>query len=129
MPTEASGVVIVPAIIGAVQVGKHAGLPSRYAGVLAVLLGIAAALASQPQAFSNPSQVFSAILTGVVWGLMAAGLYSGTSALQLVRSGQQASTAANASTSSLASSLSNAATLPTDLKPMPQADASSATVN
>jgi hypothetical protein len=116
MPTPISGVVIVSALIGAVQVSKHAGLPSRYGGVLAVILGVAAALASQTPSLSNPSMVFSVVLTGIVWGLMASGLYSGTSALQSIRMNQQAGAT---TTSATPASPSNIGALPTDLKPMP----------
>lgn len=65
---------IVPVIIGLTQVVKLAGLPSRYAPLFAVLLGVCISTAVSPVTGMN-------VLLGIVYGLTASGLYSGTKAV------------------------------------------------
>ena len=61
--------ILVPAILGLVQAAKTAGLNSRYAPLLAVLLGLVS------------SFIFSTNwLEGITAGLAAAGLWSGVKA-------------------------------------------------
>lgn len=71
------GVVIVPAIIGLVQVFKQAGLPTRFAPVLAVAFGILAGLA---QSAAGRLPWIGAVVIGIALGLSAVGLYSATTA-------------------------------------------------
>jgi hypothetical protein len=76
MPTEAWGVLLTPLIVGLVEVAKRAGLPSRFAPLLALALGmgVIGAVAVRPEA----SRV---LLWGIALGLSACGLYSGGRAL------------------------------------------------
>jgi hypothetical protein len=72
------GVVVVPAVIGLVQVAKDAGVPSRLSPLVAVFLGVLAALA---QLYAGRWQWVQAAVIGVALGLSAVGLYSGTISL------------------------------------------------
>ena len=72
------GIVIVPAIVGLVQVAKDTGLPGRFAPLVAVLFGIAAGVA-QLEAGSLPW--IPAVILGVSFGLTACGLYDGARSL------------------------------------------------
>ena len=65
--------VIVPVILGVVQVAKIAGLPSKWAPLLSVLCGVSVAL------LVDGVTVESGFL-GVLAGLSASGLWSGTKA-------------------------------------------------
>ena len=69
------GVVIVPAVIGLVQVAKDIGLPSRFAPAAAVGFGILAGLA---QIYASRWAWIQAIVVGIALGLSAVGLYAGT---------------------------------------------------
>jgi hypothetical protein len=67
------GVLVVPAVIGLVQVAKDVGMPARLAPALAVALGILAGLAeysSSHYAWIQPTVI------GIALGLSAVGLYS-----------------------------------------------------
>ena len=59
-------IAIVPIVTGLVQAIKMAGVPSKYAPSLAVVLGVLS---------TYIVGVDSALLMGVVYGLTAAGLY------------------------------------------------------
>jgi hypothetical protein len=76
MPTEAWGVLLTPLIVGLVEVAKRAGLPPRFAPLLALALGmgVVGAVAVRPEA----SRV---LVWGIALGLSACGLYSGGRAL------------------------------------------------
>jgi hypothetical protein len=76
MPIEAWGVLLTPLIVGLVEVAKRVGMPSRFAPLLALALGIGVvgAVAVRPEA----SRV---LLWGAALGLSACGLYSGGRAL------------------------------------------------
>lgn len=65
---------MVPLTIGLVEVFKTVGLPSRFAGLVSLLLGVGLALLVVPVGTS-------VILAGIAIGLMASGLYSGTRAI------------------------------------------------
>ncbi|MFN8525648.1 MAG: hypothetical protein U0821_21330 [Chloroflexota bacterium] len=75
---EIGGIVLVPMIVGLVEVGKQLGLSTVYAAPLAVglglLLSVASALAGDPP---NGVALAEAMLRGLALGLSAAGLYSG----------------------------------------------------
>lgn len=73
MDLEMYGVSAVVLIIAVVQLLKGAGLPAKYAGLAAVALGLAAAWG-----FGAPAgwPVMQIIVTGLMLGLSAAGLYS-----------------------------------------------------
>lgn len=63
---------IVPIIIGLVQLCKISGLKPKYAPFVAVLLGIIFALIYFDISFKDR------ILLGLIFGLSASGLYSGS---------------------------------------------------
>lgn len=63
-------VVLVPIVVGLVQVFRKAGLPTKLAPMTAIILGIACAV-------GLASYDFTSVLAGVVVGLTASGLYSG----------------------------------------------------
>lgn len=60
---------IVPVIIGLVEVFKKLGMPSKFAPLVAVVLGALSVLI-----VANP------FLVGIIYGLTACGLYSGVKA-------------------------------------------------
>lgn len=62
---------LVPVVIGLVAVLRTAGLPVRVAPLTAIVLGILGAVALQ--GFSA-----AVVIAGIVIGLSASGLYSGT---------------------------------------------------
>lgn len=63
---------LIPVIVAFVQAAKLAGLPSRFAGLVALAAGVAASLAVGPDAASGAELA----VAGVATGLAAAGLYS-----------------------------------------------------
>lgn len=69
-------VVIVPIIAGIVEIGKRAGLPTRYAGPVAIVLGVAGTVAIG----IDPGWGWR-ILTGVAVGAAASGVYDYTKAV------------------------------------------------
>ena len=69
-------VVLIPVVLGLVQVGKIAGLNTRWSPLLSVVLGIIGAFVIQ-WSLSNAG---IAIIQGIIAGLSAAGLWSGTRA-------------------------------------------------
>jgi hypothetical protein len=78
MDTQYGGVVIVPIIVGLVEVGKRLGLDSTYAAPLAVGLGLVISLGYTAAAnLPGGSSLADAALHGLALGLSAAGLYSG----------------------------------------------------
>lgn len=64
--------IIVAVIVGVVQVVKMAGLPSRFAALFSIALGLVAAFLVAPEATTGLTA-----FNGVLYGLMASGLYSG----------------------------------------------------
>jgi hypothetical protein len=75
LTTEISLALITGVVIALVEVAKSVGLPSRFAPLLSVLLGVGSLLLL---AFFQPATEI--IFTGLVVGLSAAGLYSGVKA-------------------------------------------------
>ena len=67
------GISVIPIIVGIVQLAKKFGFPTRFAPLLSLLLGFAAAFI-----YIAPGQLKEAILIGLVMGLSAVGLYSGS---------------------------------------------------
>jgi hypothetical protein len=76
--TTLFGILIVPAIVGLVEVAKDVGLPSKMAPAAAVLFGILAALAAL---YQTRWPWIQAVTIGVALGLSAVGLYSGASTI------------------------------------------------
>ena len=64
--------VVVAVVIGIVQAAKTMGLPTQFAPLLAIVLGIIMSLG-----LSLFEATFSVIMTGLIIGLSACGLYSG----------------------------------------------------
>lgn len=73
MDLELYGTSAVLVIIGLVGLAKSIGFNSKYGGILAVLLGVAASVG---YSFFNETEIFRAIVIGLALGLSAAGLYS-----------------------------------------------------
>ena len=71
----------LPLTIGIVQVLKEAALPSRYAGLAALITGILAGLLVNLAGIGT-GPLPQATLTGAVAGLSAAGVWSGARALR-----------------------------------------------
>jgi hypothetical protein len=72
--SDAAIVAIVP---GLVEVAKRAGLPARYAGLMAIAVATAlVALRDVALHDGTPGSVARWLLGGLVYGLAAAGLYS-----------------------------------------------------
>lgn len=63
---------LVPVVVGLVEVAKKTGLPSRYASVASLVLGVAAVWVLQQNVEWLP---------GALTGLAASGLWSGTKAV------------------------------------------------
>ena len=87
------GVPIVALTPGLVEVVKHVGLPTRYAGVAAIVcagllaaLGDVAGLAGPATGTSPDARVAVWVLSGIVYGLAAAGLYTQGKALTAAQS-------------------------------------------
>lgn len=74
---DLANAVLAALIIGLVEVAKQLGLPSRFAALLAVALGVAL-VAVQQYLQGKGGDV---ILAGIATGLAAAGLYSGAKSL------------------------------------------------
>lgn len=68
---ETTDAIYVPIILGVTEVFKMAGIDAKYAPVIAVALGVVIA-------YFTGGREWSGALTGIVWGLSASGLYSGT---------------------------------------------------
>jgi hypothetical protein len=73
-----SSAVIIALIPGCVEIAKRSGLPSRFAPLLAVIVGMSlvglshAAAGEQVRSITSAAEV---ILTGLISGLAAVGLY------------------------------------------------------
>ena len=75
MDAEYNGVMIVPTIIGLVEVGKRLGLRAAYAAPLAVGLGLSISVGYTTAAgLPGGGAVADAVLRGLALGLSAAGL-------------------------------------------------------
>ena len=82
MNVEYGGIVIVPLIMGLVEVGKRLGLGTAAAAPLAVGLGLLISVGYTAAAgLAGGSILADATLRGLALGLSAAGLYSGAKRL------------------------------------------------
>ena len=70
MGIEIYGIALVPLIVGIVEVVKQVGLPTRFAPLLALLLGLGSGFVMHTTSISE------ALVIGVMVGLSASGLYS-----------------------------------------------------
>ena len=64
--------VLVPVVLGVVEVIKRLGVSSRFAAILSLILGVVAVYLANSFVISGPLAI-----EGLVVGLSAAGLYSG----------------------------------------------------
>ena len=66
--------ILAAAVIGLVEVAKMMGVPKKFAPIISVILGLGFSLL---EFVANPDLV-STIVGGIIIGLSAVGLYSGT---------------------------------------------------
>lgn len=65
-------VALIPLVTGLVQLSKQLGFPKKYGSLLSLVLGLIAGIV-----FVYPSDIKGGIITGLMIGLSASGLYSG----------------------------------------------------
>lgn len=65
--------VVVPIIISIVQLVKGLGMPKKFSAIVAVVVGVLIGVF-----FIEPQSIRIGIFKGIVYGLTASGLYSGT---------------------------------------------------
>jgi len=70
---EIYGILIVPLILGLVEVAKRVGLPDKWSPILSVVLGLLAGVL-----LLSPEDIRRGVVVGLALGLSATGLYSGT---------------------------------------------------
>lgn len=72
MDMEIYGILIVPLILGLVEVAKRVGLPDKWSPILSVVLGLLAGVL-----LLFPEDIRQGVVVGLALGLSATGLYSG----------------------------------------------------
>jgi hypothetical protein len=72
MNYEYNGIALIPLITILVDVIKKAGLPNNFAPLVSLVLGVIFGFM-----FDSNGDVKSAIVTGLIMGMSASGLYSG----------------------------------------------------
>ncbi|MGH4118858.1 hypothetical protein [Clostridium sp.] len=72
MDYDYKGIALIPIITILVDVIKKAGLPKNFAPLASLILGVIAGLV-----FENNGDIKNAIITGLIMGMSASGLYSG----------------------------------------------------
>lgn len=70
---EVYGVALIPLIMGLVELIKWFGFPKKLLPLASLIFGIVAGIV-----YVNPSDLKGGILVGLMMGLSASGLYSGT---------------------------------------------------
>lgn len=70
---EVYDVMIVPFILGIVELVKKLGLPSKFCPIVGVALGVVIGMV-----YVSPTDIAQGVLVGASLGLSAVGLYSGT---------------------------------------------------
>lgn len=68
---------LTPIVMALIEIAKHAGLPSRWAGAAAAVFGVVLAAL---YALASESTIGPALWAGLIAGLTAAGVYSGQKA-------------------------------------------------
>lgn len=76
MESEVEMILIVPLITGFVEALKRAGLPSRYAALVALVSGVGVSVGAYVANGIGARDLYDAVLQGVAFGLASAGLYS-----------------------------------------------------
>lgn len=75
--------IIIPIIIAIVELIKGLGLPQKFSALVAVVIGVVIGVI-----YLHPIDIKYGIFEGVIFGLTAAGLYSGTkNTYQQIRNG------------------------------------------
>lgn len=69
---EMTDMVLIPIIIGLVDALKGYGLPKKWWPIVSILLGVGGGVV-----YVHPGDFWNGVLSGVVMGLSAGGLYSG----------------------------------------------------
>jgi phosphotransferase system glucose/maltose/N-acetylglucosamine-specific IIC component len=77
-----AGLPVAALIVGLVNALKQCGLPSRWASLAAVGLGVSIYAGWLAVTSALPGEWYVGLLTGVMAGLSASGGYSGTKALR-----------------------------------------------
>lgn len=72
MDYDYKGIALIPIITILVDVIKKAGLPKNFAPLMSLILGVIAGLI-----FENNGDIKNGIITGLIMGMSASGLYSG----------------------------------------------------
>lgn len=72
MNYDYKGIAIIPIITILVDVIKRAGLPKNFAPLASIVLGVIFGLI-----FENNGDIKNGIITGLIMGMSASGLYSG----------------------------------------------------
>lgn len=76
--------IIVPIIIAIVELLKGLGVPVKFSALISVVVGIVIGIV-----YLHPTDIKYGIYEGVIFGLTAAGLYSGTkNTVQQMRNGK-----------------------------------------
>lgn len=70
---QAYDVALIPLITGLIQVAKLLGLPSKYSPLIGLVLGVLSGIF-----YVHPQDIAGGVLVGLMLGLGASGLYSGT---------------------------------------------------
>lgn len=70
--------IAIPVVVGLVEAFKVAGLPTKFAPLLSVILGVVYSIGAI--VVSAQTEQINAILKGVIIGLVSSGLYSGVKA-------------------------------------------------
>ena len=76
MESEMGSILLVPLIAGWVEALKRAGLPSRYAALVALACGVGISVGAYVANGIGAHDLYEAVLQGVAFGLASAGLYS-----------------------------------------------------
>lgn len=70
---EVTDAVLIPIIVALIELAKGLGLPAKFSPVLGVVLGIAGGIF-----YIAPGEIAYGLIVGLMMGLSASGLYSGT---------------------------------------------------
>ena len=73
---EIYDVVLIPLIIGVVELLKMYGMPKRLLPIVAIIFGIVGGIV-----YIYPNDIRAGVLIGLMMGLSASGLYSGSKAV------------------------------------------------
>jgi L-cystine uptake protein TcyP (sodium:dicarboxylate symporter family) len=65
--------IIVPIIMSIVELSKGLGIPRKFSALLSVIIGIVIGIF-----YLHPMDIKLGIFEGIIYGLTASGLYSGT---------------------------------------------------